>query len=76
LLAQLPMWRNGRRNGLKSEVLPASLLFSTHQIWRSFVQILAHGRSGVRAHHFVGASNPGLVVEIPALEQLALDLCK
>jgi hypothetical protein len=26
------MWRNGRRNGLKIEVLAISLLFVTHQI--------------------------------------------
>jgi hypothetical protein len=27
-----PMWRNGRRNGLKIEVLQVSLLFDAHQI--------------------------------------------
>jgi hypothetical protein len=31
-----PMWRNGRRNGLRIEVLAVSLLFVAHQFNRVF----------------------------------------
>jgi hypothetical protein len=32
-----PMWRNGRRNGLKIAVLAISLLFAAHQIGRTLL---------------------------------------